>query len=155
MKFGSDVSFLFGKSSLFANRDRVSPFSRTCPLVSSLVGEITEASTENLKDLSDTEKYGDDGEGVHGAEEDGLLKVFGHHALGHVEGLFQGARVTHVQRVDLVEKRSSRGEVRAQPWFAEGSSRLAKLQPTWNPKRWLCSQKAMTSRMMRRRTEIM
>lgn len=84
--------------------------------MSSLVVEITEPSTEYLKDLSDTEEYGDDGEGVHGAEEDGLLKVFGHHALGHVEGLFQSARVTHVQRVDLVETRRSRGEIRARRW---------------------------------------
>lgn len=108
MKFCSDVSLLFGRSSALANRepDKVSCFHllRTRPIVLSLVVEITEPPAENLKDLSDTEKNGDDSEGVHGAEEDGLLKVFRHHALGHVEGLFQSARVTHVQRVDLVEE---------------------------------------------------
>lgn len=92
--------------------------------MSSLVVEITEPSTEYLKDLGDTEEDGDDGEGVHGAEEDGLLKVFGHHALGHVEGLFQGARVTHVQRVDLVKTRTGRGAIR---WLAEGFT-----APGWN-----------------------
>lgn len=84
--------------------------------MSSLVVEITEPPTEYLKDLGDAEEDGDDGEGVHGAEEDGLLKVFGHHALGHVEGLFQSARVTHVERVDLAEEHTSRGEIRPQRW---------------------------------------
>lgn len=76
-----------------------------CPFVfESLVVEITESSAKNLEYLSNTEKYGDDGEGVHGTEEDGLLKVFGHHALGHVKGLFQSTGVTHVERVDLGEE---------------------------------------------------
>lgn len=113
MKFCSDVSLLFGKSSALANREpsKVSCFHlfRTCPFVLSLVVEITEPPTEYLKDLSDTEKYGDDSEGVHGTEEDGLLKVFRNHALGHIKGLFQSARVTHVQRVDLVEKTQAQG----------------------------------------------
>lgn len=109
----------------------------------SLVGEITEPPTEYLKDLSDAEEDGDDGEGVHGAEEDGLLKVFGHHALGHVEGLFQSAGVTHVQRVDLVERDTSRGDVRAQRGSpkvsqhldggSEGSSRLLPPEKLYQP----------------------
>lgn len=67
----------------------------------SLVAEITKASAEYLKYLGDAEEDGDDRESVHGAEEDGLLKVFWDHALGHVEGFFQRAGITHEQRVDL------------------------------------------------------
>lgn len=63
--------------------------------------------------------------------------MFGHHALGHVEGLFQGAGVTHVERVDLVEEEQQRGG-QAQcrrflrMWMEpaasrKGSPRLAKL----------------------------
>lgn len=70
----------------------------------SLVVEITKPSAEYLKYLSDTEKYGDDSEGVHGTEEDGFFKVFGHHALSHIKGLFQSTGITHVQRVDLEER---------------------------------------------------
>lgn len=70
----------------------------------SLVVEITEPSAEYLKYLSNTEKNGDHSEGVHGAEEDGLFKVFGHHALSHVKGLFQSTGITHVQGVDLQKK---------------------------------------------------
>lgn len=70
----------------------------------SLVVEVTKPPAQDLKDLSDTQEDGDDGEGVHGTEEDGFLKMFRHHALGHVEGLFQGAGVTHEERVDLEDK---------------------------------------------------
>lgn len=72
--------------------------------VQSLVAEVTEPSAKYLKYLSNTEEDGDDGEGVHGAEEDGLLEVFGHHALRHIKGLFQSTGITHVERVDLEEE---------------------------------------------------
>lgn len=72
--------------------------------VGSLVVEVTEPPAKYLKYLSNTEEDGDDGEGVHGAEEDGLLKVFWHHALRHIKGLFQSTGITHVQWVDLEEE---------------------------------------------------
>lgn len=67
----------------------------------SLGVEKTKPSAEYLKYLGYTEKYGDHSEGVHGTEEDGFLKVFRHHALSHIKGLFQSTGITHVQRVDL------------------------------------------------------
>lgn len=70
-----------------------------------MVGEITEPSAEYLKYLGNAEEYSDDSEGVHGTEEDGFFKVFGHHALSHIKGLFQSTGVTHVQRVDLVDRK--------------------------------------------------
>lgn len=69
----------------------------------SLVGEIAQSPAQYFKDLSDAEQDSYDGEGVHGAEEDGLLKVLRHHALGHIEGFLQGAGVAHVQRVHLAK----------------------------------------------------
>lgn len=65
----------------------------------SLIGQVPQTPAEYLEDLSDAQQHGDDGEGVHGAEEDGLLKVFGHHALGDVEGVRQGAGVAHEERL--------------------------------------------------------
>ena len=75
----------------------------------SLVVEITKPSAEYLKYLGNTEKYGDHSEGVHGAKEDGFFKVFGHHALSHIKGLFQSTGIAHVQRVDLGIKRETWG----------------------------------------------
>ena len=77
---------------------------RACLYVS-LVAKITKPSAEYLKNLSNTEEYGDHGEGVHGTEEDGFFKVFGHHALCHIKGLFQSTGITFVQRVDLGDKK--------------------------------------------------
>lgn len=71
----------------------------------SLVVEVTETSAQYLEYLGDTEENGDDGEGVHGTEEDGFLKVFWHHAPRHVKGLFQRTGVTHEHRVDLGDKK--------------------------------------------------
>lgn len=73
-------------------------------MLASLVVEITKPSAEYLKYLSNAEEYGDDSEGVHGAEEDGFFKVFGHHALCHIEGLFQSAGIARVQWVNLRER---------------------------------------------------
>lgn len=73
----------------------------------SLVVEITKPSAEYLKYLSNTEKYGDHSKGVHGTEEDGFFEVFGHHALGYIKGLFQSTSITHVQRVDLGERKKN------------------------------------------------
>lgn len=75
----------------------------------SLVVEITKPSAEYFKYLSNTEKYGDHSEGVHGTKEDGFFKVFGYHALSHIEGLFQSTGITHVQWVDLRKKRETWG----------------------------------------------
>ena len=69
-----------------------------------MIVEITEPPAEYLKYLSDAEENGDHSEGVHGAEEDGFFKVFGHHAPGHIKGLFQSAGITGEQWVDLKEK---------------------------------------------------
>lgn len=74
----------------------------------SLVVEITEPSAEYLKYLSNTQKYGDHCEGVHGTEEDGFFKMFRHHALSHIKGLFQCTGITHEQRVDLGDKKKNR-----------------------------------------------
>lgn len=80
-----------------------------CALVCvSLVAEVTKPSAEYLKYLSNTQENGDHGERVHGTEEDSFLKVFGHHALSHIKGLFQSAGITHVQRVDLQEEENRR-----------------------------------------------
>lgn len=80
----------------------------TC-FYASLVVEITKPSTEYLKYFSNTQKYGDHREGVHGTEEDGFFKMFRHHALSHIKGLFQSTGITHEQWVDLeVKKRNMR-----------------------------------------------
>lgn len=75
-----------------------------------MVVEVTKPSAEYLEYLSNTEKYGDHGEGVHGTEEDGFFKVFGHHALSHIKGLFQSTGITHVERVDLGKKETQGGD---------------------------------------------
>lgn len=122
MRFCSHVSFLFDKSPAAANQEPNKNWQKvsyiftlshlTCACVyASLVVEITEPSAEYLKYLSNTEKYGDHSEGVHGTEEDGFLEVFRHHALGHIKGLFQSAGITHVQRVDLRNRKEKRGVV--------------------------------------------
>ena len=73
-----------------------------------MVVEITKPPAEYLEYLGDTEKDGDHGEGVHGTEEDGFLKVFGHHALSHIKGPFQRSGITHEQRVDLRSRKRNR-----------------------------------------------
>lgn len=75
----------------------------------SLIVEVAEAPAEYLKDLSDAQEDGDHGEGVHGAEEDGFLKVLWNHAFGHIEGLLQGAGVTNVQGMDLRGREKASG----------------------------------------------
>lgn len=67
----------------------------------SLGVEIAQSSAQYLKYLSDAQGDGDDGERVHGTEEDGLFKVFRNHAFGHIEGLFQRTGIAHEQRMDL------------------------------------------------------
>lgn len=71
----------------------------------SLIVEVTEAPAEYFKYLSNAQKYGDHGEGVHGAEEDGFLKVFWYHAFSHIEGLFQRAGIAYVQGMNLRERK--------------------------------------------------
>lgn len=113
VRFWSSVRFLFYKSPAVAGRspvklaDKVShrftPSHFICALVS-LIIEIAQPSAEYFKYLGNTEKYGDYGEGVHGTEEDGFLKVFRYHALCHIKSLFQSTGITHVQWVNLGKK---------------------------------------------------
>lgn len=117
----------------------------------SLVVEVTEPSAEDFKYLSHAQKDGDDGEGVHRAEEDGFFKMFRYHALGHVEGLLQRTGVTHEERVNLENatrnasepapgmKMQLTGPTRTSAWLDGPGPKpelpKRKQRLTWKPKR--------------------